>query len=63
MIRVDKINDAWMKLFSMITSSDGTFMHTIVVKEEDFVLESAGLLTFKSDDPVVKVESSDLETS
>ena len=48
--------DAWMKLSSTITTPDGTVWQRVKVKEEDYVPEWAGLMTAKSEDPVVKAQ-------
>ena len=48
--------DAWMKLSSTITNTDGTVWHRIKIKEEDYVPEWAGLMTVKSEEPVVKAQ-------
>ena len=48
--------EAWMKLSSTITNTDGTVLLRVKVKEEDYVPEWAGLMTVKSEDPVVKAQ-------
>ena len=48
--------DTWMKLSSTITNPDGTGWERVKVKEEDYVPEWAGLMTVKSEDPVVKAQ-------
>ena len=50
------MKDTWMKLSSTITSPDGTVWQRVRVKEEDYVPEWAGLMTAKSEDPVVKAQ-------
>ena len=44
--------DAWMKLSNTITNTDGTVLHRVRVKEEDYVPDWAGLMTAKSVDPL-----------
>ena len=48
--------DTWLKLSSTITNPDGTVWQRVKVKEEDYVPEWAGLMTVKSEDPVVKAQ-------
>ena len=48
--------DTWMKLSSTIKTPDGTVWQRVRVKEEDYVPEWAGLMTAKSEDPVVKAQ-------
>ena len=45
-----------MKLSNTITNPDGTVWQRVRVKEEDYVPEWAGLMTVKSEDPVVKAQ-------
>ena len=45
-----------MKLSNTITNPDGTVWQRVKVKEEDYVPEWAGLMTVKSEDPVVKAQ-------
>ena len=48
--------DTWMKLSNTITNPYGTVWQRVRVKEEDYVPEWAGLMTFKSEDPVVMAQ-------
>jgi len=48
--------DTWMKLSNTITNPDGTVWQRVRVKEEDYVPEWAGLMTAKSEDPVVMAQ-------
>jgi hypothetical protein len=50
------MESTWMKLSNTITLADGTVMERSRIKEEDFVPESAGLLTARVENPLMKRE-------
>ena len=51
-----QMESAWMKLSNTITLADGTVKERSRIKEEDFVPESAGLLTARVETPLTKRE-------
>ena len=51
-----QMESTWMKLSNTITLADGTVMERSRIKEEDFVPESAGLLTARVENPLTKRE-------
>ena len=51
-----QMESTWLKVSSSITLPDGTVMQRTKVREEDYIPESAGLLTAKVENPLTKRE-------
>ena len=51
-----QMESTWMKLSNTVTLAGGSVMERSRIKEEDFVPESAGLLTARVENPLTKRE-------